>query len=198
MRKYSGSKSQWNSHGKGYNYIFLLEAGDYEATLYSSLGDYRISFYFDSYIDDFPEDWNFGGEDGGGPEPPEISEIPIRIAYTYDASGNRIERTIILPPSPEERSMADTEPVVFTESLSQRTIKIYLNPTKGQLAIEISDIENIKSGNITVYNMQGKTALKQKISISKTDLDMSNHPKGIYILHINIDGKISTWKIIKE
>ncbi len=121
-----------------------------------------------------------------------------KMTYAYDASGNRVERTIVLVTSSKKSTLTKAKSTVLSETLSEQVVKIYPNPTKGQLAIEISNLENLKNGSCTIYNIQGKTILKQKIQNLKTNLDISNHSNGMYILHINIDGKISTWKIIKE
>lgn len=119
-----------------------------------------------------------------------------KIHYTYDATGNLISREIILSTT---KSFLETNPTpFFTDQIAERIIKIYPNPTKGQLVVEVSGIQDIKTGNLIVYNMQGQTILNKKISESQTYLDISSHPNGIYILHINIDGKKSSWRIIKE
>lgn len=117
-----------------------------------------------------------------------------KITYGYDAAGNRIKREIVMNATKSAFAEAD----IFTEELAERIIKIYPNPTKGQLAVEIPDIESVKSANLTLFNMQGQIISKTKATLLKTDLDISSKPNGIYILHINIDGQVSSWRIIKE
>lgn len=118
-----------------------------------------------------------------------------KIKFTYDASGNRIKKEIVLSST---KLASEEVNEIFTEKMSERNIKIYPNPTKGQLMLDISDIEDIKSGNLTVYNMQGQMLINKKISDVQTILDISSRPNGIYILHINIDGEKKSWRIIKE
>lgn len=115
------------------------------------------------------------------------------VKYTYDASGNRVKREIVLT-----KSAVETRSDFFTEELAKRTIKIYPNPTEGQLKVEVSDFEECKSVGLTVVNMQGQIVLKKKMNSATDDLDMSGEASGLYILQINIDGENSSWKIIKK
>lgn len=116
-----------------------------------------------------------------------------KVQYAYDASGNRVKREIVLT-----KSVAETQPVVFIEELAKRTIKVYPNPTEGQLKVEVSDFEKSKSVNLTIVNMQGQVVLRKKMSSATEDLDISGKAVGLYILQINIDGENSSWKIIKK
>lgn len=117
-----------------------------------------------------------------------------KLNYTYDNAGNRIERVIPL----SVKAISEVQPVVFEEEIAQRIVKIYPNPTKGQLAVEISDTEKLKSGKLFIYNMKGQLILNKKIVSTRSDLDISSKSNGVYILYIDLDGERSSWKIIKE
>lgn len=120
-----------------------------------------------------------------------------KLTYEYDNSGNRTQRVIPL------KSVRNTdEPTtkiqpIIDQSIA-KTIKIYPNPTKGRLTIEIMDYLESISGNITIHDLQGRLILTEKITTNNTNLDISDRPSGAYILNIQIDGEISNWKIIKE
>ena len=118
-----------------------------------------------------------------------------KLKYAYDAAGNRVKREIVVNMT---KSALSPESSIFTEELAERIVKIYPNPTKGQLVIEISDVENAKSASLTLYNLSGQTIARVKVQSNSTDLDISSKPDGVYILQINIDGKLSSWRIIKE
>lgn len=126
--------------------------------------------------------------------------IPLSIAgqnklkYTYDAAGNRIKKEILLTSTRSE----EVSTTVFTEEFSKNVVKIYPNPTQGQLAVEISDAEKAKSANLTIFNLQGKIVTKAIVISNITNLDISSEPSGVYILQINIDGTLSSWRIIKN
>ena len=115
------------------------------------------------------------------------------VEFTYDLSGNRIKKEIIL----NTTRSAEVLPPFFDQVDNQKII-IYPNPTRGQLMVEIPGLVDIKSGSLTVFSLMGQTITKKTINQRQTDLDISNSPAGTYILHININGKISTWKIIKQ
>lgn len=115
------------------------------------------------------------------------------VEFTYDASGNRIKKEIILT---KTRSAEASQP--FFDQVDNQKIIIYPNPTRGQLMVEITDQSDILSGTLTVLNLKGQIVAKQTINQKQINLNISNEPSGTYILHININGKISTWKIIKR
>lgn len=118
-----------------------------------------------------------------------------KIAYAYDPSGNRIERVIVLS------KMSKTEKSInfYTEEIEERTVKYYPDASGGQITVEISSIEGMQNGTITVHSFpNGSLVLNKKITSTKEQLDMSNQSNGIYILRVNIDGEISTWKIMKK
>lgn len=117
-----------------------------------------------------------------------------KVTYGYDAAGNRIKREIVV----NTTKSAVESPSVFTEEFAERIIKIYPNPTQGFLKVELSDFDKAKTVTLHLLNMSGQSILKTKMATNPTDLDISNRPSGIYILQIIIDGKISTWRIIKE
>lgn len=120
-----------------------------------------------------------------------------KVSYAYDAVGNRVKREIVLATKSMVLSDEDKS-TFFTEEVAKRDIKIYPNPTYGQLAVEISDIDGIKSGTITIITINGQQVLKKKIDTEYNDLDISSKQSGIYILIVEIDGKKTTWKIIKK
>ncbi len=125
------------------------------------------------------------------------------IYYDYDNSGNRIKRHILylksanvsdLDSIPQEQVQKE----VATDQLGELTIKIFPNPTRGELTIELSGIGSSVSYNYQLYSFNGQL-LKQKSS-SKTlfAIDLNNYSAGVYILRLNVEGKYSEWKIIKE
>lgn len=117
-----------------------------------------------------------------------------KISFTYDASGNRTERVIVLT-----KSAVATPEVITDKSDELHEIKIYPNPTKGQIKLEISNSEKIKSCTITINTMSnGKLVMRKKATLPITDIDISTQQSGIYIMVIEIDGNYTSWKIIKN
>lgn len=120
---------------------------------------------------------------------------PGPIRFAYDASGNRIERTIVLSRS----ATKSASPEILTDHVAERSIKIYPNPTQGHLKVEIANTEDIKDCIITIHTMAtGQQVYRKKANFPVSDIDISGRPSGIYIMRINIDGKYTSWKIIKQ
>lgn len=116
------------------------------------------------------------------------------ISFVYDAAGNRVKKEIIL--STRSASMINySDP--FTEQLDEHKIVIYPNPTQGQLRINIEGL-NVSTAKFVIYNLRGQVVSKKQTDSGQIDIDISDVPNGVYILWIDIDGKMSSWKIIKQ
>lgn len=144
------------------------------------------------------------------PEPPEL--IPIYMTYDYDNSGNRIERDLIYISVPKtnnslmtksktkkEGEIEDNNQEIFmSRKLNEFDLKIYPNPTKGNLKIEIGGEKDINSAELYIYDLTGKILFSTKEIKHSYDLNISSYHNGVYILVLSLDGKSREWKIIKE
>lgn len=119
----------------------------------------------------------------------------LTVEYTYDESGNRIKKEIILSASLRSDNM---KPEIFTDNTFEKQVVIYPNPTKGRLDIELPDRNGKYAGQAYLFNLKGQTIDKQSIKEGKLTFDLSSAPSGVYILILEMDGKKSSWKIIKE
>ncbi len=118
-----------------------------------------------------------------------------KVKFAYDAAGNRVKREIVLA----TKSLSQGElPDIFTEQVAKRDLKYY-SSAEGQITVEISTLEGMKSGVITIYRMDnGAKILSKKIQNTREDLDISRQGFGVYILHVNIDGEVTSWKLMKK
>ena len=119
-----------------------------------------------------------------------------KLRFLYDTSGNRTDREIVMTRSisPDEQHV---EPL--NERLGEYTVRIYPNPTKGELVIAINSDDGVScSGNLILYNMNGQTLKTIEIQSHSTRLDISDFPSGIYGILLDVGGAKSSWKIIKE
>ncbi len=118
------------------------------------------------------------------------------VNYVYDNAGNRISRTIIIssraPVAPQE-----SESSFFQEILSDHTIKIYPNPTKGWLSVEIPGISSDFTGEIRLFDANGRVIQQRTVDSRRMDFDLSNVVNGIYFMQIIVDGQTTRWKVIK-
>lgn len=120
-----------------------------------------------------------------------------KVEFAYDGSGNRIKREIVLAKTRSMEINGKTEPL--SESIGERTINIYPNPTKGELSVSISEIgNNSEAGYVSLFDITGRMIFKSPLKSVKTDLNIESEPNGVYLMRIEIDGKSTTWKIVKE
>jgi YD repeat-containing protein len=120
------------------------------------------------------------------------------VRFAYDPAGNRISRTIIM--SSSLRADAQEEPKTLIEQLTgEIQVKIYPNPTRGMLQVEISgntgDAEPVM---LSVFDTGGKQLQMQQAVSNLTLVNLSSYPEGIYILRLLINGKPTDYKIIKQ
>lgn len=120
--------------------------------------------------------------------------------FSYDGSGNR-ERRIYVGTALKNATLENTltfdeeEPIVENIGLGQ--VKIYPNPTKGNLIVEIPEME-IEEIRVLVFSLQGKQLICKNVMPNiRLQLDLSDLPSGIYLMKIISGGESLDWKIIK-
>ncbi len=74
-------------------------------------------------------------------------------------------------------------------------LKLYPNPTEGQVNIEFTNLTN-PALNITDVN--GRVLDNQNLNNKKSIINISNLPKGIYIFKVYSNEGVSTQKIVKK
>lgn len=124
-----------------------------------------------------------------------LSVLAQTLSYSYDAMGNRIAREIVI--SKKAAPLKDSTSYM-SEVLSERTVKIYPNPTRGQLKVEIPIQEGQLIPQFKIYSSSGQLIHSVKATSSTTSFDLSSTPNGLYLLHVIIGKEESTWKIIKK
>lgn len=127
-------------------------------------------------------------------------EIPedAKVEYTYDSSGNCTGRNVIILQSSAkllEQEQKQEDLPIFEDK--QVNVKIYPNPTRGQLKVEIPEFQYNEAVVFSIYDMSGRLYKNQKATESIVDLDLSSYSAGTYILRMNRNGKYSSWRIIK-
>lgn len=136
----------------------------------------------------------------------------LSYSFTYDRNGNRIQRNLIIIENPENlasknniddsKEQQDEETMerenTIIEKFNELDAKIYPNPTKGQLIIELLNFDEVNDGMILISDMQGKVIFSQKKIDKKTAIDLSNQPAGKYLLRINANKLQKEWTILKQ
>ena len=123
-----------------------------------------------------------------------------RVRYTYDEAGNRVKREAVLP---VQKSMARRHPYSpecqMPSGMSPALpISVGPNPTEGPVRIAIPGLKATDKCTLRVYAAQGELIMKADIASDAFDIDISNHPSGIYLLKITVNDNPTTWKVIKK
>ncbi|MFB9121318.1 S8 family serine peptidase [Bergeyella porcorum] len=82
-----------------------------------------------------------------------------------------------------------------TSDVKKEGLKIYPNPSDGRFVVEAgSGVTSLKA---EVYDMSGKQIYKQDFRGSKADLNLTQYPKGVYILNlVDNNGKKQSAKLM--
>ncbi|OFY87547.1 MAG: hypothetical protein A3F72_20935 [Bacteroidetes bacterium RIFCSPLOWO2_12_FULL_35_15] len=79
--------------------------------------------------------------------------------------------------------------------VSDRSIKVYPNPATDKITMEVPEFKNT---SLEILSMDGRVLKNISLQSEKTQLNISNLAKGIYILKVKNDKKIITKKLIKQ
>jgi hypothetical protein len=143
-----------------------------------------------------------------------------KIILSYDTAGNQTQNFYCGDPSycsppaarkqQENKEYADEnivyedpkgelfEEEILIEEISIKDIQLYPNPTEGLVTLKLkkSILNNIHS--IKLYNTNASLLQSFKVQ-ENLQLDLTNKPSGVYLLHIHLnEGKSITKKIIKK
>ncbi len=83
------------------------------------------------------------------------------------------------------------------QALIEKEISAWPNKTTGPVTVEIKNYDPAEDGSIEVYDMAGRLLFSQKTG-TKTQLDISSAPHGIYLLVVTIKGLPTSFKIVRE
>lgn len=125
------------------------------------------------------------------------------VKYNYDNAGNRIYRGIIVMETTLKKGTIDTDSSeykqkILEEKLGDVTVRIYPNPTKGIIKVEIPEYKPEFKGLAALYSLKGKLLQTKVFDSSEITLDLTSYPLGTYVLKINLGDRESEWKILKQ
>ncbi|MFO7575178.1 MAG: T9SS type A sorting domain-containing protein [Bacteroidales bacterium] len=119
--------------------------------------------------------------------------------YSYDANGNRTCREIVI-----EQLMPLEFPVTTPEEFKPIKVeqeffmKVFPNPTRGKIKIELSGFEVGFRSKYFVYNLNGNLLLTKAINSNEMEVDLTGLRDGVYVLRIRMEKEVYDWKIIKS
>lgn len=137
--------------------------------------------------------WDFG--DGG-------SSMDENPSYTYTANGTYTVTLVATGPCGDSTVTQTIEmTTVGVDDGLSRFVSIYPNPSNGNFTVAFSEM-NASQVTVSVYNVHGQEILNevsdQTVGNFTTDMDISNHPEGTYLLKIEIDGNMYMKQILKH
>lgn len=93
-----------------------------------------------------------------------------------------------------EFRIAAYDPALSTSSFDLKGFRAYPNPVKD--VFNISYTKEITS--VSVLNLLGQEVLNKKINALQSSIDMSGLSNGAYLVKVNVDGLVSTIKVVKQ
>ena len=120
------------------------------------------------------------------------------VEFTYDASGNRIQREIILPKSCNSPGLHDSITMQYDAIINDVDISIIPNPNGGRFTVLLSETDESTKASLFLYSSSGNLIYQKENVSHKTNVDISNHESGAYFLYLIINGKKEIWKVIKQ
>ncbi len=115
------------------------------------------------------------------------------VKYTYDQAGNRTSRLIVLgSQSNVNKNPIDT--VQISPDFAGSSIKIYPNPTLGELKVNIAGAEIKNECILQVYSANGMLLINQNAQSGENSLNMNEYLPGWYILRLIIEKTIKNLK----
>ena len=144
------------------------------------------------------------------------AQQPVEMAFEHDAAGNMVRCYVVrlTQPKAEKSNKAETldpqhiasnaaaqSAVLKPESVEvqrgERTVRIYPNPTRGQLRVEVQG--DTQQYTYRLLSMGGALiAQGQHDGGSPLPLDLSSQPDGAYLLQLIWPDDRCTYKIIKN
>ncbi len=83
-------------------------------------------------------------------------------------------------------------------NVGQESMSVYPNPSNGKFELEINNLQLTKNYILEIYNLQGKKIVQSTITNAKSEIDLSNQSKGIYLIKFNDGQAVLTKKVIIE
>lgn len=125
------------------------------------------------------------------------SETISEVTFTYDDSGNRIEREIVYYesiPKSAVKSVKEEEELDFDKELS-----IYPNPARESLFVTLNEIALEQTNReIFLYDNAGRQFLQVPANSDVNQVNVSSLPAGTYILKLVYGNMHKEWIIIKN
>ena len=75
---------------------------------------------------------------------------------------------------------------------------IYPNPASGKIVFELIQGSQLQNVTVSIYDIQGQLLLQQPVRQYKTEININQLEKGLYIVKICLDNEIMVRRFVKE
>lgn len=132
------------------------------------------------------------------------AQTTFKYKYSYDDCGNRVKRvdTIIVvskmintETSSVEKSATESE--VYVETLNDVEVSFYPNPNEGLLNLELRNLSSKSCCEVRLLSLEGRELIREEPG-ELLQLDFTGLSSGVYLLQIQINSEINTYKVVKK
>ena len=116
-----------------------------------------------------------------------------RIAYTYDLSGNRVNRHYY-PLRMSNPSHATDSSAIVEKKFG---ISVFPNPAPDKINVGITSLEDGETAKVYLSDNQGKVLLMREQTSKLGTLELGNLKAGIYYIKVYIKSESVSYKIVK-
>jgi len=129
------------------------------------------------------------------------------FTYDYDAGGNRIQRKLCTTCTGGNGSNRPANPNDTTSTLAANILP---NPTRGNLAIEITETTFVNDEatkttgadathyHVLVFDLYGREILNEQHHATQFKIDITKQPPGVYFVKLVSGEKVKQWEIVKD
>lgn len=121
-----------------------------------------------------------------------------QILYSYDAAGNRIERSLANGLNPAHRRTNSDNNASNASGGMQRSLSVGPNPTKGLLSIKHSCWDDSNECRLQLTTLSGQVLIEKSMTSAEATLNLHTYPNDYYLLSVELNGEKKTYKIIKN
>ncbi len=112
-----------------------------------------------------------------------VYTVTVTNTFGCTASDNVVVNVVICP---------------GTDEPALRNVSVFPNPTSGALTVQFAELPS-KTTHLTVVNAVGQVVLaKQQVADLNTSLDLSNLPKGLYLLRLQSGTSIRSVRVVVQ
>ena len=127
----------------------------------------------------------------------ETGHVNENIGYLVIGSSGGLQQTSLSTPT-LKTGQDTTEKKKEKEGPVEPRIRVYPNPTGGNLTVEFAGYAEMKNARIWVYSMEGQWLRQVKNPDPVNVLNISGFSSGMYIIRVKIGDGFKEWRVVKE